>query len=41
MQPYFTYTVTCPCGWAYGPGGKTDIEQQVRWHKRDCEVWAK
>ncbi len=27
------WSVTCSCGWTYSNGIKSDVEQQVRWHR--------
>ncbi len=30
-----TYCRVPGCDWKYGPGVKTDVEQQAAWHRRD------
>lgn len=33
IKPDFRWTAVCACGWKYGNGIKSDVEQQVRWHR--------
>jgi hypothetical protein len=33
QRSFGLYRLACDCGWTYGPGLKTDCEQQARHHR--------
>lgn len=41
MQPYFTYSAACPCGWTIGENLKSTVDEYVKHHKSRCDIWVK